>query len=242
MLDTASLHDSLTNPSPSFWDGRSFDTQRPSVPYSEVQKPGEAGIDKWVQQIVCNSNPNQRLFANSLKSDYGFSLIVDAPADPAVTEQVLARVGPIRNTHYGGFYDFTSDLSSKDTAYTSIELGVHNDTTYFNDPVGLQAFHIISHTEGEGGHTLLVDGFRAAEELHRRNPEAYKTLSTTHIVAHSTGNEDVSIMSEPFTVLQHEPITGDLQCVKWNNDDRAAFTLPDMNQPGVIDEWYKAAR
>lgn len=35
----------------------------------------------------------------------------------------------------GGFYDFTSDLSSKDTAYTSESLEPHTDTTYFTEPI-----------------------------------------------------------------------------------------------------------
>lgn len=39
------------------------------------------------------------------------------------------------NVIAGGFYDFTSDLSSKDTAYTSESLEPHTDTTYFTDPI-----------------------------------------------------------------------------------------------------------
>jgi hypothetical protein len=39
------------------------------------------------------------------------------------------------NVLTGGFYDFTSDLSSKDTAYTSESLEPHTDTTYFTDPI-----------------------------------------------------------------------------------------------------------
>jgi hypothetical protein len=39
------------------------------------------------------------------------------------------------NAFAGGFYDFTSDLSSKDTAYTSESLEPHTDTTYFTDPI-----------------------------------------------------------------------------------------------------------
>ena len=42
----------------------------------------------------------------------------------------------------GGFWDFTSDLSRKDTAYTTLALGVHTDTTYFSNPAGLQLFHL----------------------------------------------------------------------------------------------------
>lgn len=76
------------------------------------------------------------------------------PATPEATRTLLEQIGPIRNTHYGnhsclmslkwltyvntstgGFYDFTSDLSSKDTAYTSESLESHTDTTYFTDPI-----------------------------------------------------------------------------------------------------------
>lgn len=42
---------------------------------------------------------------------------------------------PLANHVKGGFYDFTSDLSSKDTAYTSESLEPHTDTTYFTDPI-----------------------------------------------------------------------------------------------------------
>jgi trimethyllysine dioxygenase len=59
--------------------------------------------------------------------------------DPSATEELLKSIAFIRETHYGGFYDFTADLASKDTAYTNIALEAHTDTTYFSDPAGLQA-------------------------------------------------------------------------------------------------------
>ena len=77
----------------------------------------------------------------------------------------------------GGFWDFTSDLSSKDTAYTSLALDAHTDTSYFTDPAGYQMFHLLSHQGGSGGATLLVDGFRAANILRSESPKAFRTLS-----------------------------------------------------------------
>ena len=50
------------------------------------------------------------------------------------------------NSGAGGFYDFTSDLSSKDTAYTSESLEPHTDTTYFTDPI------VSSFTHSQHGH------------------------------------------------------------------------------------------
>ena len=89
------------------------------------------------------------------------------PATPEATRELLEQIGPIRNTHYGiyhwnrcimtnrpvltkrkgGFYDFTSDLSSKDTAYTSESLEPHTDTTYFTEP-------IVSHHDRYTHHVL----------------------------------------------------------------------------------------
>lgn len=64
----------------------------------------------------------------------GFCFVAGSPETPEATEALLNRIGPIRNTHYGAFWDFTSNLASKDTAYTSEGLDVHTDTNYFTDP------------------------------------------------------------------------------------------------------------
>ncbi|THY35407.1 Trimethyllysine dioxygenase [Aureobasidium pullulans] len=153
--------------------------------------------------------------------------------------KLLEKIGPIRETHYGGFYDFTSNMASKDTAYTSLALESHTDTTYFSEPAGLQMFHMLSHTGGSGGESLLVDGFAAARQLYAEDKEAYKILSTIGIWAHASGNEDVSIQPYVcFPVLSHDPIMGHLIQVRWNNSDRAAIEAPS----DMIDKWYEAAR
>lgn len=158
---------------------------------------------------------------------------------PEATEALLKRISFIRETHYGGFYDFTADLASKDTAYTNIALGAHTDNTYFSDPAGLQAFHLLSHTEGEGGASLLVDGFKAAAELLEEDEEAYKILATVNVHAHASGNDGISIQPyKGFPVLEHDVVTGALLRVRWNTSDRAAIELPLAE----VDRWYAAAR
>lgn len=170
---------------------------------------------------------------------HGFCYIDGTPPDPETTEKLLRKIAFIRETHYGGFYDFTADLASQDTAYTNIALGAHTDNTYFSDPAGLQAFHLLSHTEGEGGASLLVDGFKVADELHRTDKEAYHILSTVNVHAHASGNEGISIQPyRGFPVLEHDPATGDLLRVRWNSSDRASIELPIEE----VETWYDAAR
>ena len=144
----------------------------------------------------------------------------------------------------GGFWQFTSDLAIKDTAYTQLALPAHTDTAYFTDPVGLHSFHLLSHTGGEGGASLLVDGFGAAEMLRAESPEAFDALCRIKIRWHASGNEGVNIMPDrSFPVLTlAEPQTGEeakVSQVRWNNDDRAAIQADD---PLQVAEFYAAAR
>lgn len=157
---------------------------------------------------------------------------------PEATEKFLSSIGPITNTHYGGFYDFTADLSSKDTAYTNESLEPHNDNSYFTAAAGLQALHLLSHTEGSGGESSLVDGFRAAQELYNEDKSAYAELARIGVWGHASGNDGISIQpASARPVLQHSPATRSLIQVTWNNADRAGvaggFHTKKM--------WYDAA-
>jgi trimethyllysine dioxygenase len=171
---------------------------------------------------------------------HGFCYVDNvAHPDPSATELLLKSIAFIRETHYGGFYDFTADLASQDTAYTNIALEAHTDTTYFSDPAGLQAFHLLSHTDGEGGASLLVDGFKVAQELYETDREAYRILSTVDVHGHASGNEGISIQPyRGFPVLEHDPTTNILLRVRWNSSDRAAIGLP----VDEVETWYNAAR
>jgi len=155
-----------------------------------------------------------------------------------VPEDMLPRIS-ILTTTVGGFWDFTSNMASKDTAYTDLYLGAHTDNTYFSDPAGLQMFHLLSHTDGSGGESLLVDGFYMAKILWEQDRKAYEILSTVPIYSHASGNDGISI--QPYTgfpALVHDPMGQHLIQVRWNPYDRAAI---DMDVE-LATEWYDAAR
>lgn len=123
-------------------------------------------------------------------------------------------------------------------------LAAHTDTTYFTDPVGLHSFHLLSHTGGEGGASLLVDGFMAAEVLRLESPKAFDALCRIKVRWHASGNEGVHIMPDrSFPVLTLEEAEpgkeAKLAQARWNNDDRAAIQADD---PGEVAEFYAAAR
>jgi hypothetical protein len=130
-----------------------------------------------------------------------------------------------------------------DTAYTNVALAPHTDTTYFTEPAGLQAFHLLSHepAAGEdaaiGGESLLVDGFKAAKLLAEEDITAARILSKVGIPWHASGNEGITIAPDKlYPVLEFHQ--GSLHRVRWNNDDRGVVPFGDI----TVEAWYEAAR
>ncbi|TEB34762.1 Trimethyllysine dioxygenase [Coprinellus micaceus] len=243
-------------PSPSITDdgkpekvlwGAKIQQSPPTVTYEQVMEEGDAGLYKWLENV----------------DKFGFSFVTGVPPTPEATEELSERIGFIRETQYGKFWDFTSDLAKGDTAYTTLALGAHTDNTYFTDPCGLQLFHLLSHTGGTGGSTLLVDGFYVASLLKSLHPEAYHLLSTVPVPAHAAGEPSALYQPSPvrgYPVLGHvggssfssgtggsstfggesgKEGEGELVQVRWNNDDRSVMS---HLEPAVVEKWYDAIR
>lgn len=195
----------------------------PTVAYEEVMSDDQ-GVFKWLSNI----------------DKFGFSFVSGVPTTAEATEELVKRIGFIRETQYGKFWEFTADMSKGDTAYSTMALAAHTDNTYFTDPCGLQLFHLLSHTEGTGGETLLVDGFYVASLLKELHPTAYELLSRIGIPSHAAGDAGSVYTPSPqgsYPVLGHN--RGELVQVRWNNDDRSV-----MNHlaPSELEEWYEAIR
>ncbi|KAF9526372.1 hypothetical protein CPB83DRAFT_466620 [Crepidotus variabilis] len=206
--------------------GSKIQKSPPTITYEEVMAEDQQGLYKWLLNI----------------HKFGFSFVSGVPATPEATEELAKKIGFIRETQYGKFWDFTADLAKGDTAYTTLALGAHTDNTYFSDPCGLQLFHLLSHTDGTGGATLLVDGFYAASILKELHPEAHHLLSTIPVPAHAAGEQDALYTPSPQTgypVLGHNTVTGELRQVRWNNDDRSV--MKDLSAD-VVEKWYDAIR
>jgi trimethyllysine dioxygenase len=198
------------------WDAQTV-LPPPSVPYDEVMASDE-GVTRWLRKVAA----------------YGFAIATGTPPTAEATEALARRVGYVRETIFGGFWEFTADLSKADTAYTNLELRPHTDGTYSHDAPGLQMLHCL-HFDGEGGASTMVDGFRIADELRREAPHHHALLSKVAIPGQYIGDGSHLMSARP--VLRHDH-TGALVQVSFNNADRAPFLLP----PDEMVELYDALR
>lgn len=184
---------------------------------------GDEGLIAWISNI----------------DRYGIGFVDNVPISKEKTTELARRISHFRETHYGSFWDFSADLEHGDTAYSTIALPAHTDTTYFTDPIGLQFFHLMKH-RGTGGKSLYVDGLSIAEKLKFKEPWAFEALTQIHISAHSTGDSDTNLRPTPahFPIIRLDDSTGEVCQIKFNNDDRSTLSLTTLQ----TEQFYAALR
>jgi trimethyllysine dioxygenase len=189
------------------WDADSIRRELPQVPY-EAMLGDEATLREFLERL----------------ERYGFCFVEGVPATPEATRGVANRIAYVRQTVFGGYWDFTANLEHKDTAYTSAAIGPHTDGTYSLDAPGYQMFHCLA-AECEGGENVLIDGFRVAEIMRAGHPEDYRLL-TEIAVPGQYRDEDRGIHLIARRPLFRLNDAGELVQVSYNNHDRAPFLLP----------------
>jgi trimethyllysine dioxygenase len=204
-------------PRPVLWDAAVVGEAPLRIAYDAVMVTDD-GVREWLSTLA----------------RYGFAVVTDTPATAAATEALIRRVGYIRETIFGGFWEFTADLSKADMAYTNLYLSAHTDGTYSHDAPGLQMLHCLSF-DGSGGASTLVDGFKIADMLRSEVPDLFDTLSTVAIPGQYIGDGVHLMAARP--VLRHDH-NGTLVQVSYNNSDRAPFLLP----PDEMTTLYTALR
>ncbi|KAF3841344.1 hypothetical protein F7725_007206 [Dissostichus mawsoni] len=135
---------------------------------------------------------------------------------------------------------FTSDFSRGDSAYSQLGLDRHTDTSYFQEPCGIQVFHCLKH-EGTGGRTLLVDGFYAAEKVRQQSPENFELLAKVpirHEYIEKSENHR-NHMTGIGPVLNVYPWNDEMYLIRYNNYDRSVINIVPHD---LVRRWYVAHR
>lgn len=220
------------------YEGKKQSTVHPRILWnSDIYNKANVQSAKWDKFMSCDDELKKFLQSYVL---YGIAFVDDVPATEEATEQVTKRVSLIRETTYGKMWTFTSDASRGDTAYTQLALDRHTDTSYLQEPCGIQVFHCLKHT-GTGGRTLLVDGFYAAEQLRQKSPENFELLTRVpirHEYIENTANHR-NHMVGIGPVLQVYPWNNEVYLIRYNNYDRTVInTIPH----DVVQRWYVAHR
>ncbi|RPB02375.1 Clavaminate synthase-like protein [Choiromyces venosus 120613-1] len=116
-------------------------------------------------------------------STYGLFFLKNVPSTPSSVETIASRIGPLKSTFYGSTWNLRSQPSSKNIAYTSLNLPLHVDLQYFSMPPAIQFLHSLKNTTS-GGHTYFADGFRAATAIRMTSSSLWHSLLTYPVSFH----------------------------------------------------------
>ena len=172
-------------------------------------------------------------------------MLVDAPTEPDSSEQLAARLGPIREVVFDRIHNVVVDPAGYSIAHTKLALAPHNDFTSYNWPPSVQLLHMLVN-ECEGGDSSIVDAFGVVDGLRRDHPEKFDALCAVPVPFRLFSDDDESYAVNPvidldaggnvrlvrFNTQQMQPIP---LCEPRLNDFYAAYheLSTRMNDPGV---------
>ena len=99
--------------------------------------------------------------------EYGFCVITNCQTNMETVDVIANKIGYVRQSIFGGLWEFESNENMADSAYTQEELRPHTDSTYSKDAPGLQLLLCCDY-DATGGESIMVDGFKIAETLKKQ--------------------------------------------------------------------------
>ncbi len=170
-----------------------------------------------------------------LLRDQGLALLHGVGPAPEETEAAMSVLGPIQVTSYGRSYDILSEGDAMTLYDATQDLIPHTDEPFRYTPPGILAFHAVS-PAAEGGDSILIDGFRLAEEVRRRDPQTFDMLSSVPqtFERQLEGRFDLRCNARAIAVDGHGAVCG----VRFAELSTSPPRLPN----GAVAAFYQARR
>ncbi len=203
-------------PDPVLWGAELADGA--AAPAYEALRADPAALLAWLRRV----------------ESHGVAFLRGVPAEPGRVLEVVGLFGHVHETNYGRLFDVRAEPQPINLAYTGLGLSVHTDNPY-RDPVPtLQLLHCLD-SEADGGDSVVVDGFHAADILRREAPDDFARLCRHAVPFRFESGDAVLEARAPLIELDDRDA---VRAVRFNNRSAAPFDLPADIMPG----YYAAYR
>merc|ERR1712106_67965 len=169
----------------------------------------------------------------------GFVLVKNVPIEEGPVPELQKRIAFEKLTHYGPGYTVVVRADPVNISHTHHRIFFHTDLTYYDYMPGAVFLHCIEQHAGEGGETMLTDGFHAAALLKRDQPGMYKLLSETITSFRDVGSDYTQfdkITQLPFLIHNAR---GELNRINWSHFARDTHLDVDLEK---VDDLFQAMR
>lgn len=147
---------------PVLWDA-GIGHDPPEIDFAEIDA-GHDGLVRWMRLV----------------RTYGFALIRDLPPREDAVLRLAERIAFVQESNFGRTFHVVSHPNPENLAFTPRRLLAHTDIVNRHSSVNLQFLHCLQF-DADGGESILVDGFAAAQQLADADPEAHELLRTTQV-------------------------------------------------------------
>ncbi|OBW65677.1 MAG: Uncharacterized protein AUREO_042550 [Aureobasidium pullulans] len=183
---------------------------------------------------------------------FGLVFIKNVPESESGVVDTANRIGPLKNTFYGDTWDVRSVSNAKNVAYTDVHLGFHMDLLYMQQPPRLQLLHCLRASE-QGGISLFSDAYKAVDQLHDMDPDAFEALMELPVNFHYD-NDNHHYFRRRRTFQLRDGFTkpekgakrafNSLEAVNWAPPFQAPFSHTDGNVALAqnVRQWHTAAQ
>ncbi len=107
--------------------------------------------------------------------DYGFVVVTDGPAEAGGIEAVAGLIGELGDSAYTRIFDLSPSSDVKTMGNTLNEVPPHTDEAFRYSPPGINILGCVR-PAGDGGDSVLVDGFAVAAKLRATEPAMFDLL------------------------------------------------------------------
>jgi gamma-butyrobetaine dioxygenase len=212
--DVSELEARARQAMPLLWDAGMSD-RLPCVDYADYMGT-KAGLRAWIEAI----------------KTHGIVLLRGVPQESGRLLAVAHRIGPVRASNFGEYYDVVSMPTPNASAYTPMGLELHTDLANWRTPPDVQLLLCLK-SSVIGGESVFADGFKVAEALRATDPETFSLLST-HAVEYRFHDDSSDIRtSAPVIEVDRD---GRLIRIRFNNWLRAATPIAES----LVEPMYTA--
>ena len=182
-------------------------------------------------QRYMNDREGIRAWISALKVN-GIVLLERVPEISGQLLEVARRIGQVRVSNFGEYYDVVSMPKPNASAYTSMGLELHTDLANWRYPPDVQLLFCLQ-SDVKGGDSVFADGLRVFEDLRASEPVAFDLLTTQPVEYrfHDT-TCDIRTSSPLIETDRH----GKLQRIRFNNWLRGATIFPEP----IMEQMYAA--
>jgi gamma-butyrobetaine dioxygenase len=211
-------------------------------PADSIAKAGDYRVRVWDETIAerlarvdydgyMKHPEGVRAWISALKVD-GIVLLQGVPPVSRQLLEVAKRIGPVRASNFGEYYDVISMSQPNASAYTDMGLELHTDLANWRYPPDIQLLFCLK-SDVTGGDSVFGDGFRVADELRIADPAAFELLSSQPLeYRFHDGHCDIRSRSPMIETDRN----GNLQRIRFNNWLRGATLFPEP----MIESMYAA--